>query len=150
MELRDAESGDFLALAPTRYEFPDLVGVEYDSDWLIVSGEARFGDEAWRWAEPVLLVIEAHELADWLDGVERTSTGVRLDFLEPNLAFEVLDSDEDTIRLQVFLTHESAPPSRLDDERFVSNPCSLRLARGSLARAARDLRASLQRFPSRE
>jgi hypothetical protein len=96
-----------LRLTVERYQFPEILNDEWDSNWLIIAGAAVLDEKSWSFRDPCLTTFEMQWLADWLDQIaageaKPTSCG----FTEPNLDFERL-SDE-SIRIGFSL--ESLPP----------------------------------------
>ncbi|MBN9140872.1 MAG: hypothetical protein J0H23_08595 [Micrococcales bacterium] len=162
MEIRDASAHRFVRLEPVGYQFPHLRGVEFDSDWLIVSGRARSDDEEWSFQDPVLLVDEARDVGSWLRAAAgRTApllvpgddgrTWPATQHIEPNLGLGVASYGRDAIVVRVFLRLESAPPStwsgggKTDMDFFMD----LTTVPEALERAADDWDASLAKIPRR-
>ncbi|PZQ90600.1 MAG: hypothetical protein DI534_05185 [Leifsonia xyli] len=158
MEIRDATSERFVRLEPVRYEFPDLVGVEYDSDWLVIRGRARSDDGEWSFEDPSLLVDEALSFGEWMRSAARGDAPVlepdgnghtepTTTTIEPNLGFGVAGYTRDGLTIRVFLVHESAPPHEPDGRpRFFLD---LTTSSAALTQAAADWQAALARFPKR-
>lgn len=88
------------------YQFPGIENVEYDSDWLVVSARASKDGRSWKFREPCLLTHEAAELADWLESATRgRCKNKTLDFIEPNLAFELVKNRV----IRIYFELESRP-----------------------------------------
>lgn len=139
-----APNGDFVRLRIAGYEFPDAAEALYDSNWLIIEGEAQVAGRAWRFRDPSLLTYEAAELAVWLDGqAGGGEPGDEIGFIEPNLCF-VRAAPE---MLRTVLWAECKPPwaSAYGPECFVETPAEPALLRA----AAASLRDALLRFPQR-
>lgn len=157
MELRDAETGCFVRLRPVQYQYPSLVGVPYDSDWLIIRGTARSETEQWNFLDASLLVDEAVAIATWLrdvaDGrallmeMEDGALAPSVVNVEPNIGMGLVRYDRGAATIRIFLNLESAPPSlaypTLDYFIDVSVPGE------EIRHAAEDWAAELVRFPSR-
>ena len=162
MEILDAETGRFVRLEPVSYEFPDLIGVEYDSDWLIIRGRAGSDEEEWTFQDPSLLVDEALQFGLWMrnaaDGSaplltpdEDGHTWPTTETIEPNLGFGVVGYGRASVTVRAFLWLESAPPSTWDG-RFKTDMdffIDLTTQQESLGRAADEWDAALARFPKR-
>jgi hypothetical protein len=134
-----------LRVGVDRYQFPDIVDDDWDSNWLVVYGEADLDGRAWSFRDPCLTTFEVVRLADWLDHVvARQAAQSICGFTEPNLEFERI-SDE-AIRVSFWL--EALPPwakpgSDLGDIGFevpINN---------ALSTTATCLRSILSRFPIR-
>ncbi|WP_295630543.1 hypothetical protein [Novosphingobium sp.] len=134
-----------LRIGVDRYQFPDIVDDDWDSNWLIVSGEADLDGRLWSFRNPCLTTFEVERLADWLDCVVARQTAQSIcGFTEPNLEFECM-SDE-TVRISFWL--EALPPwakpgSGLGDIGF-EVPIN-----DALSTTATCLRNILSRFPIR-
>lgn len=161
MEIRDADSDRFVRLEPVAYEFPDLVGVEYDSDWLIIRGRARSDAEEWTFQDASLLVAEAQAFGSWIRDAAQGSAPVIVaddegrtwpttEAIEPNLGLGVVRYDADAVTVRVFLRLESAPPSsRRGAEPDMQSFIDLTTPRSSLERAADEWHRALVKFPKR-
>ena len=104
-----AESGDAFEFAVLRYEFPDITEDRWDSNWLVVSGHVRSGEQVWQFVEPCVTTFELAELAEWLGAL---GSGPQRDaeyaFTEPHLKFSYVVDPEP--RLRVRFAHKIAPP----------------------------------------
>ncbi|WP_374009792.1 hypothetical protein [Leifsonia sp. LS-T14] len=162
MEIRDADSGRFVRLEPVGYQFPDIIGVEFDSDWLVIRGSARSNEEEWAFEDPSLLVDEALRLGSWMRDAgsgraavlvpdEDGHTWPTTETIEPNLGFGVVGYGRGIATIRAFLWLESAPPStwdgrtKTDMDFFIDLTTSL----DSLNRAADEWDAALAEFPKR-
>lgn len=127
------------------YQFPEIIGDEWDSNWLIVDGSARLEGREWRFRDPCLTAFEAIELANWLEACARGTAGKSYcGFTEPNLEFELVDPQ--TLRVSFAL--EAAPPwSKIGDE-LVQHGFNVPVG-PALSEAAADLHRQLQSFPVR-
>lgn len=127
------------------YQFPEIADDDWDSNWLIITGEAVLDDKPWSFRDPCLTTFEMERLASWLDEVasgkaEKAFCG----FTEPNLDFERVS--DATVRIS--FSYEALPPwSKCDGdlgEIGFNIPIDDRLGA-----AANSLRALLTRFPIR-
>ena len=134
-----------LRLGIDGYQFPHNVDDAWDSNWLIVTGEAVLGGQRWDFRDPSLTTFELERLADWLDrlvaGAEQPAF---CGFTEPNLDFRRL-SDQS---LRVAFSLEAQPPwAELKDD-FGAHGFEVPIASG-IAAAAQALRQLLALFPVR-
>jgi hypothetical protein len=60
-------NGTFFELGIAAYQFPELEGEPYDSNWVIIAGQAQVNGRAWKFKDPCLLAGEVSDSADWLD-----------------------------------------------------------------------------------
>jgi hypothetical protein len=162
MEIRDVNSERFVRLDPVNYQFPDLVGVEYDSDWLIIRGRARSDEEEWTFQDPSLLVDEAREFGSWMRSAAAGTAPVLVpdddghtwpttETIEPNLGLGVAEYGDSGVTVRVFLWLESAPQSTWDGRTKTDMDFFIDLTTSpeSLSRAADDWDEALAKFPKR-
>jgi hypothetical protein len=160
--LRDDSSDRFVSLAISGYEFPGTLDDEYDRNWLMIDGRAKSDDFEWSFLEPILLTSEAMELAEWLGEVARGDALVpgspsgsyhreALPTVEPNLVFELIEQNETSATIRVFLQLESSPPDLFTGDfpdrwgYFVE----LTMERSSFAMASSEWSAEIAKFPPR-
>jgi hypothetical protein len=139
-----ASDGSFLELTVMGYQFPNLDGVSYDSNWLVIAGHAALAGRAWRFREPCLLTDEVSGLADWFEARSKdASNDSEIGFIEPNLHFGWSQG-----ALQVNLDLECLPswaPKYNAEEFYLRFTPSM----DELASAALSLRADLLKYPIR-
>lgn len=83
-----------LTLNVERYQFPEIVDDEWDSNWLVITGNATLNGKSWQFCDPCLTTFELASLVEWLGQVTSGSNVKKnLFFTEPNLDFENI-SDE--------------------------------------------------------
>jgi hypothetical protein len=149
--LRGRDLSEF-ELRVVGYQFPDFAGEVFDDNWLVVETRAAPADERpWRATDPSLLTWEVERLSNWLEAL---ASGRAVeddeDFIEPNLRFEVVKRDEDTITVRVYFELESRPPWFFADAAGMDDLwIDLRVDNDDLRAAAEDLRRDLARFPPR-
>jgi hypothetical protein len=163
MELIDMSGAARLVLRPVRYEHEKTIGDEWDDNWLVIAGEAEFEGRDWSFQEPILLVDEATEIANWLERVaarvEALTAADRigtdddsLAFIEPNLAFSLLRYGHATAIIQVHFSLESRPPDDSGGEDYFSDhPFSveMEITLAAAAGAARIWRKQISAYPLR-
>jgi hypothetical protein len=132
------------------YEFPEPHDDRYDSNWLIIEIRATHAKDSWSASYPCMLAGELADLADWLDEVaEGKITSARLDFIEPNLHFEVKESEPK--KLCVYIDAELSPAGALGDDSGIDEAIRIEfeLIPAELKDAVVSLRTSLRAFPIR-
>lgn len=134
-----------LRLGVERYQFPEITHDAWDSNWLIITGDATLNGKPWRFRDPCLTTFEMQRLADWLDQVVAGKADQKpCWFTEPNLDFRQMP--DQAIRIGFSL--EALPPWRAsggdDDEIGFSAPID-----SHLVTAANSLRRLLIQFPVR-
>jgi hypothetical protein len=159
MEIRDATTGCFVRLTPLQYQYPSLVGIPFDSDWLVIKGRVRSLDEQWTFVSAILLAGEAADIVSWLRSVAAADVppmeaedGVLLPTLvniEPNIGLGLVSSAGAASTIRVFLCLESAPPSTASSYPSLDYFLDLTLSTHELNEAAAALEAELVAFPSR-
>ncbi|WP_214468538.1 WapI family immunity protein [Microbacterium flavescens] len=146
-----SSNGDFVELKVAGYQFAQTPGGSaggWDDNWLIISGRVKRGEDSWVFRDPCLTTWEAHELLGWLQSDAAFTK--RIEFTEPNLAFEVATDDSPQVTILVTLRGEAAPPTASDEIRWGAG-CTLALdiARDSLAPTASAWESELSDYPSR-
>lgn len=141
-----AGNGASVALRVVDYQFG--AGDDwYDSNWLVIAGDVSCSDGTWSFRDPCLLTTEATSLGHWLVRSADSSLDVeRLDFIEPNLAFERLSNADDLVVLRIEFDLEARPPfADADGPYFVDLPVPAR----TCASAGESWLEAVRRFPSR-
>jgi hypothetical protein len=133
--------GSSFQLAIVGYEFPDLEGAPYDSNWLIISGRGEADRGVWQFRVPCLLTAEVTDLTDWFEArANEAGLDSEIGFIEPNLNFTWRDR-----ALRIELAAESRPPWALASFYLSFSPSS-----SELASAVRSLRDGLREYPERQ
>lgn len=129
------------------YQYRDNKNDEYDSNWLRIQIKLKGFKKEWITIDPSLLTWELHALADWF---QKMLTGDKnekeIEFIEPNLKFELVDNVGDKFQVRTHLTLESKPSWHHDDETFTFD---LVVDRGQIEESVRQLRSDLINFPGR-
>lgn len=148
MKLRDSSGNEF-RLVILRYQHPDLHEDQWDSNWLVVTGDvAASNGQRWRFSEPCVTTFELENLAEWLDGLAADGRAPSdFAFTEPNLKFAYTPWPQRA--LQLTLSRESAPPTATDVERQSGVTLEFRLPEGEAAALAMQIRTALSDFPVR-
>jgi hypothetical protein len=148
MKLKTA-SGNAFELVIVGYENPDITEGMWESNWLVVSGEVRAGDESWRFVEPCVTTFELTDLADWLEDLDHgVPESPSCPFTEPNLEFSYSPAPAPVLRVR--FAHESAPPRLKDtDARAEGVVIEIPLSELDARAAAAELRDALIDFPIR-
>jgi hypothetical protein len=123
MRIQNLDGTARFDLEIVRYQFPDLEHDEWDSNWLVVSGDVVTPARSWQFVDPCLVTMEAHDLANWLADVgSGKPTKLRIFFTEPNLSFEVIPRDSQTVELRLYFALKSLPPG-VDADMTSSSNC---------------------------
>lgn len=129
------------------YQFRDNKTDEYDSNWLTVGIRLMGFQREWTTSDPSLLTWELKSLTDWLKNILNGDTKEKeIEFIEPNLKFELTDKVDDTFKMRTLLTLESKPTWYTEDETFSFD---LVVDRGQLEHSVERLETLLIRFPGR-
>ena len=151
MILRSRDLSEF-ELRVSGYQFPDMESDEFDANWLVIESRVAPADErAWEFRDPALLTWEVERLSNWLEAL---ASGRPVedgeDFVEPNLRFEVVGSDEDTITIRVYFELESRPSWFFADVAGMNDLwVDLLVDSDDLRAAASSLRGDLAKYPPR-
>ncbi len=151
-----------LHLSLEGYQFPNLLGTRFDSNWLIVRVEIHGASGSWTFVDPCLLTFEVEELAQWLRAAAEGDVPVvatrsdgqaasQLGFLEPFMGFGVAGRNHEVTSIRVHFSSGGAPPWRPDERAVVGwtffevfDVCA-----EDLRAAATNLEAQLTAFPER-
>jgi hypothetical protein len=128
-----------------RYQFPEIVDHEWDSNWLIVGLSASVAGKTW---DAIDAAVDALELRSLANGLEKLVADQ--DFvlgwhpLEPCLEIEArwLESE---VKLVVTLAHEFSPARSVDDEARAE----FRLNLSELRQLSTEVQELSERFPVR-
>ena len=100
------------------YQFPETDDRNYDGNWLHIYLNVRSDMGNWQSVDPSLLTWEIQELIDWLDQLSKNekSKWKKMDFIEPNISFELMNSENDLKkRIKIEFNAESRPASAKED-----------------------------------
>jgi hypothetical protein len=129
------------------YQFRDNKTDEYDSNWLTIGIRLKGFKREWVTSDPSLLTWELKSLTDWLQNILTGDTKEKkIEFIEPNLKFELVDDIGDTLNVRTHLTLESKPDWYTEDETFSFD---LVVDRGQLQYSVERLKNELINFPGR-
>jgi hypothetical protein len=144
-------NGSRFELAIAGYQFPGVEDDEWDSNWLNITIYAQSERGSWSSTDPSLSTADIERLADWLDAVaEGRAQNAEMDFMEPNLSFELRRASDADVTLRVWFELESRPPWAPADAADARDLwLDLDVSKEDLRQAARDLRAQLDKFPAR-
>lgn len=135
------------------YQYPHTKHERYDSDWLEIAVRVTDPRGNWSSTDPILLTWEVSRFADWLEAVAGGRPArVGVAFLEPNLRFELMEQSLSHHTIWVYFEQESRPPwdpSRFGFTGYDVISIELQPTSDDLRQAAMELRAELQRFPTR-
>lgn len=110
-----ASNGNELALSVVGYQFPDADDLRIRYSWHMVNGTATENEVVWHFRWQALTCDESERVGPWLRSVAAAITDVpeqiadhplRLEFTEPNLAFEVVEFQPGSALLRVKLDLE--------------------------------------------
>ncbi|MFI1106133.1 hypothetical protein [Streptomyces melanogenes] len=129
---------------------------------MVIGGTVTTPDGSWSLSDPCLLTDEAREVSAWLRAVAAGTVEVtRHDsdgwlspdtwFVEPVLAFSLVDRSEDGAVIRVHLSMEAAPPWQQGENRadIYQYFVEARVETGALLHAADQWDLDLASFPTR-
>ncbi len=134
----------------TNYQFPETSDRDYDGNWLNIYLNVDSELGKWQIIDPSLLTWEVDELINWFLTLSnnREPDYRNLEFIEPNLSFELLNYPTDPVKqIKLKFQLESRPKSaNEDDEYFVVFEAN----RENLKQLANDLTSELKKYPMRK
>jgi hypothetical protein len=129
------------------YQFRDNQTDEYDSNWLTIGIRLKGFKKEWITSDPSLLTWELKSLTDWFRNILAGNLEEKkIEFIEPNLKFELIDRAEETFRIRTHLTLESKPSWFTEDDTFSFD---LVVDREELDHCVQRLDDELMKFPGR-
>lgn len=143
--LLTGRDGSELELRIVGYQFPGVRDDPWDSNSLEVAVRVMSPAGAWATIDPCLTTYEAGALVRWLELVAGETPPDRfVRFSEPNFSLAIVVADPTHVRLRARFDFEDRPPWAHDDLGV-----ELDVPRAGLRAAADQLRAELERHPSR-
>lgn len=141
-------NNQFLEFKIDNYEFPEEESDYYDSNWLEIKMIVKSDLGNWETIDPALLTHEFESLIDWFDKLSKNEKveNELMDFIEPNIAFELLNNDNQVKRIRISFDLESRPKNANDEIDYFID-CDLDLI--DLKRIFYNLKSELNRFPTR-
>lgn len=129
------------------YQFLDDKNDEYDSNWLTIGIRLKGFKSEWTKSDPSLLTWELKSLSDWLQKILTGDFAEKeIEFIEPNLKFELIDNTHDPYKMRTHLTLESRPVWFTDDETF---SFEIDVDREQIDHSVQRLKSELIKFPGR-
>jgi hypothetical protein len=92
------------------YQYPAITDAEWDSNWLNIQIHAQDERGSWTAIDPCLLTWDLAHLAEWFEAGASRQPQQRIDFIEPNLAFEIAAIGDDDVTARVWFKLECRPP----------------------------------------
>jgi len=93
---------NFFEFKVANYEFPQNEMDEYDSNWLIIAGNAAINGKTWRFRDPALLTFELKWLGEWFEKWACCDGGdVEIGFTEPDLSFSITPERKLTVHFEL-------------------------------------------------
>ena len=131
------------------YEFPNNEGGDYDSNWLNVFLKVDSKDGKWQTVNPSLLTWEVMALINWFSDLSenREVKHTLMEFLEPNLSFELINECDSEIKsIRILFDLEARPRSATDDKEYFVD---CKLDKNDLRQIAIELSKELEKYPER-
>lgn len=149
MKLMAGKTTDF-EMTVAGYQFPHLANQEYDADWLIVSVQVRHPRGAWNKTDPCLLTWELAELTEWFERIaDNNPHHSNIDFMEPELSFEWLGEQRNTLRVHLNYSLRPSWSSYHGPNEEKDFFVEFAVSADDLRTVVTSLRAEIARFPVR-
>ena len=109
-----SRDGNELILSIARYQFRSVTDPTDWDCWHTVEGSAKDSERSWSFRDSALMCSESPQISSWLTRVAKAEWhNPVLDFMEPNLAFRVVESGKEFVTFEVALALEFHPlPAR--------------------------------------
>lgn len=141
-------NNQIVELKITNYQFPKITNCEYDSNWLLIYLNVKSDCGNWQTVDPSLLVGDVIEIIEWFEKISQNKTPKYecLDFIEPNLAFELIKAGMDFKTVRIKFDLESRPKSA-DDKKDYFVDC--KMDNSQLQKVIEGLKKELKPYPIR-
>lgn len=141
-------NNQIVELKITNYQFPKITDCEYDSNWLLIYLNVKSDCGNWQTVDPSLLVRDVIEIIEWFEKISQNKTPKYecLDFIEPNLAFELTKAGMDFKTVRIKFDLESRPKSA-DDKKDYFVDC--KMDNSQLQKVIEGLKKELKPYPIR-
>ncbi|AIM60327.1 hypothetical protein IX49_07240 [Cellulophaga lytica] len=141
-------NNQIVELKITNYQFPKITDCEYDSNWLLIYLNVKSDCGNWQTVDPSLLVGDVIEIIEWFEKISQNKTPKYecLDFIEPNLAFELIKAGMDFKTVRIKFDLESRPKSA-DDKKDYFVDC--KMDNSQLQKVIKGLKKELKPYPIR-
>ncbi|ADY29290.1 WapI family immunity protein [Cellulophaga lytica] len=141
-------NNQIVELKITNYQFPKITDCEYDSNWLLIYLNVKSDCGNWQTVDPSLLVGDVIEIIEWFEKISQNKTPKYecLDFIEPNLAFELIKAGMDFKTVRIKFDLESRPKSA-DDKKDYFVDC--KMDNSQLQKVIEGLKKELKPYPIR-
>ena len=104
------ESGDRLEVELIGYQFGTATPTDaWDANWLQVRIEAEVAGRRWEATDPCLLTDKVARLSGWLAALAEGVEVAPIDFIEPNLSFEVAGRSGEQVHVRAWFELELRP-----------------------------------------
>ncbi len=142
------ENWDRFELELLGYQYPEAMNDKFDSNWLMVKGDASMDDQSWSFTDPCLLTMEVAQLAEWFAlAAKGEETDSSMNFVKPNPSFEI--GSKDILRVNFEL--EARPPWAPSDISGQSDQyIDFEMDDVALLKVSNELSAQLTKFPFRD
>ncbi|MCC3153063.1 hypothetical protein Q3A66_08070 [Hymenobacter sp. BT770] len=144
-----ADSNHSVVLQTVNYQFPQAgIGGDWnwDANFLDIALEVKSEIGNWSIIDPCLTTWDLGLLAKWFSDLSQNqSVNTELGFIEPNLSWELVSSDETKKIIRMHFDLECRPPNALDEEVFLD----FSFDDSDLEKISRAFLSELNKFPKR-
>ncbi|MGZ5247459.1 MAG: WapI family immunity protein, partial [Flavitalea sp.] len=117
------KDGQAVELKILGYQYESDFDNEWDANWLRIylKVESEFG--FWQTVDSSLTTWEIRKILEWFNELSQNIIveDYELTFIEPNLAFELLDINDEFKLIQIKFEAESKPKSAIAEEEYFVN-----------------------------
>lgn len=130
------------------YQFPKaIIKNDYDSNWLNIQLEVKSFIGNWKSEDPSILTWEMENLINWFEDLGNNFIEEKtVEFIEPNLSFELIFSDEDLKQIRIKFDLESRPKFAKDNTDYFVD-CLL--FNSEVIELSKSLKKDLDKYPKR-
>lgn len=130
------------------YQFPDIDDGDWDGNWLLIYLNVKSDFGNWQTTDPSLTTWDVQYLIDWFTTISTDGQPEEnpLEFIEPNLSFWFIRTENNTKKIRIKFDLESRPKSADDNTKYYVDGM---WTNQELEILANELKNELAKFPER-
>jgi hypothetical protein len=140
-------NAQFVELKVLGYQFPKISNND-DDDWLVIYINVKSNKLHWNATDSAITTFELQMLINWFKNISNNKIEKykRMDFMEPNLSFELLNNFDSNIKeININFAYEFSPPKEWEKGYIVP----FKATNEQLKIYAEELEQELAKYPER-
>ena len=142
------KDGQEVELIILGYQFPNDFDNEWDANWLRIYLKVKSNFGNWQTVDSSVTTWEIYKLIQWFHdlSINKRTADPDMTFVEPNLAFELIDKTDESKTIQLRFDLESKPQSADDNKEYFIN---FQFLNQDLVIISKELSVQYGKFPIR-